>query len=188
MTVAETSSAHLALAQRWISTQKPQISSLVRYGGLIDCLYVSIGRATINDLGRLCEIERECFTLEAFSRLQIAQLLENPHAISLVARVSSDIAGFIIGSIERVGEVVFGHIYTLDIAVKYRRKGIGMKLLNRLEQEFLEENVRECYLEARMNNTAALELYHKHGYARVKLLRNYYSKGSHGILLVKRLH
>ena len=155
---------------------------------MVDRLHVRIERATINDLGRLCEIERECFTLEAFSRLHIGHLLENPHTRSLVARVSADIVGFIIGSIERVGEVVFGHIYTLDIAVKYRRKGIGMKLLNRLEQEFVEENVRECYLEARMDNTGALELYHKHGYARVKLLRNYYSKGRHGILLVKRLH
>jgi ribosomal protein S18 acetylase RimI-like enzyme len=138
-------------------------------------------------LETLFEIERECFTLEAFTKQQMAFLLENPHNISLTAWKNNMIAGFIIGLIQNSNETRIGRVYTLDVAVKHRRKGIGLKLLNELEQLFIEKGVKNSYLEARTDNVAARELYDKHGYTEVKQLKDYYSKGVHGILLVKRL-
>lgn len=148
---------------------------------------ISIERATVNDLEMLYNIERECFTLEAFTKQQIAFLLENPHNIRLAAWENNEIAGFIIGLIQNFDETRIGRIYTLDVAVKHRRKGIGLKLLNELERVFREKGVKDCYLEARTDNMAAQELYRKHGYTEVKQLKNYYSKGVHGVLLVKKL-
>ena len=148
---------------------------------------ITVRRATINDLETLFEIERECFTLEAFTKQQMAFLLENPHNISLTAWKNNKIAGFIIGLIQNSNETRIGRVYTLDVAVKHRRKGIGLKLLNELEQLFIEKGVKNSYLEARTDNVAARELYDKHGYTEVKQLKDYYSKGVHGILLVKRL-
>jgi len=150
-------------------------------------LPITVRRATINDLETLFEIERECFTLEAFTKQQMAFLLENPHNISLTAWKNNKIAGFIIGLIQNSNETRIGRVYTLDVAVKHRRKGIGLKLLNELEQLFIEKGVKNSYLEARTDNVAARELYDKHGYTEVKQLKDYYSKGVHGILLVKRL-
>jgi len=117
----------------------------------------------------------------------MAFLLENPHNISLTAWKNNMIAGFIIGLIQNSNETRIGRVYTLDVAVKHRRKGIGLKLLNELEQLFIEKGVKNSYLEARTDNVAARELYDKHGYTEVKQLKDYYSKGVHGILLVKRL-
>jgi len=150
-------------------------------------LPITVRRATINDLETLFEIERECFTLEAFTKQQMAFLLENPHNISLTLWKNNKIAGFIIGLIQNSNETRIGRVYTLDVAVKHRRKGIGLKLLNELEQLFIEKGVKNSYLEARTDNVAARELYDKHGYTEVKQLKDYYSKGVHGILLVKRL-
>jgi len=138
-------------------------------------------------LETLYKIERECFTFEAFTKQHIAFLLENPYNISLTAWKNNEIAGFIIGLIQNFNETRIGRVYTLDVAVKHRRKGIGLKLLNELEQLFIEKGVKNCYLEARTDNVAARELYDKHGYTEVKQLKDYYSKGVHGILLVKRL-
>jgi len=150
-------------------------------------LPITVRRTTIGDLETLDKIERECFTLEAFTKQQMAFLLENPHNISLAAWENNEIAGFIIGLLQDFNETRIGRVYTLDVAVKHRRKGIGLKLLNELEQVFIEKGVKNCYLEARTDNVAARELYRKHGYTEVKQLKDYYSKGIHGVLLVKKL-
>lgn len=148
---------------------------------------ITVRRATTKDLETLDKIEKECFTSEAFTKQHIAFLLENPHNIRLAAWKNNEIAGFIIGLIQNFNETRIGRVYTLDVAVKHRRKGIGLKLLNELEPVFIEKGVKNCYLEARTDNVAALELYRKHGYTEVKQLKDYYSKGIHGVLLVKKL-
>ena len=147
---------------------------------------ITIQRATINDLETLYQIETECFTIEAFDKQHIAYLLENPNAVSLVAQINNAIAGFIIGLIHRHDEKITGRVYTLDVAVKYRRKGVGLKLLDEIERNFVKREVEICYLEARKDNVAALELYRKHGYVEVEELKGYY-KGAHGVRLKKKL-
>ena len=147
---------------------------------------ITIQRATINDLETLHQIERECFTTEAFNKQHLAYLLENPNAVSLVAQINNAIAGFIIGLILRHDERIISHIYTLDVAVKYRRKGIGLKLLDEIERIFVKRGVKICYLEVRKDNVTALELYRRHGYVEIEELKDYY-KGVHGVRLKKKL-
>jgi ribosomal-protein-alanine acetyltransferase len=149
-------------------------------------LSITVERATINNLETLYQIERECFTLEAFDKQHIAYLLENPNAVSLVAKINNEIAGFIIGLIHRHGEKITSRIYTLDVTVKYRRKGVGLKLLDEIERIFAKRGVKICYLEVRKDNMAALELYRKHGYVEVEELKDYYN-GAHGVRLKKKL-
>ena len=147
---------------------------------------ITIQRATINSLEALYQIERECFTAEAFSKEHIAYLLENSNAVSLVAKINNAIAGFVIGLIHRHDEKITGRVYTLDVAVKYRRKGVGLKLLDEIERNFAERGAKICRLEARRDNVAALELYRKNGYVEVKELKDYY-EGAHGVRLEKKL-
>ena len=150
-------------------------------------LFLTVKPATINDLDVLHEIERECFTIEALPKEQIARLLENPNTVSLGAWTHEVVAGFIIGSIEDLEETKAGHVYTLDIAVKHRRRGVGLRLLTELERIFAARGVEMCYLEVGVDNVAARELYRKQGYAEVEALSDYYHKGGHGVRLVKRL-
>ena len=150
-------------------------------------LSITIQRAAIDDLEVLYGIERECFTKEAFTKEQIVYLLQNPNAVSLVAQIGGEIAGFIIGLTYPRNKERIGHIYTIDVAVKHRRKGIGLKLLSELERVLVRMGVKTCYLEARLDNVAALKLYRKQGYVETERLKNYYPAGVDGILFVKRL-
>ena len=146
-----------------------------------------IRQTTADDLETLCSIERECFTLEAFTKDQLRYLLENPEGVSLIAQTDNEIAGFIVGIVRTCGAERTGHVYTLDVAAKHRRKGIGLRLLRELEQRFAYSGVEACVLEARTENAAALELYQKEGYVKVHIMKDLYSSGVDGVRLRKKL-
>jgi hypothetical protein len=63
---------------------------------------IEVETATILLLDSLHEMEKQCFEKEAFSKQQISYLLTDYNAISLIARIDSNIAGFIIGRIDIV--------------------------------------------------------------------------------------
>lgn len=147
---------------------------------------VKIEKTSIENLEKLYEIEKKCFQREAFTKQQIAQLLTDSNSICFVSRVKGEIVGFIIGKTYRNKKSANGHILTIDVSLAHRRKGVGLKLLQRIEKAFKDESVKICYLEVREDNIAALNLYQKFGYKRTGRLKNYYGN-AHGILLEKVL-
>ncbi len=148
---------------------------------------IAIQRASTTDLETLSRIEQECFTVEAFSKRQIASLLITPASVNLLAKANEEVAGFVIGLLHDYGEVKLGHIVTIDVVPRYRRRGVGIKLLREVEKEFQKVGVGVCYLEVRVDNTAAKKLYKKLGYRGVEVLEDYYYRGGHGIRLEKTL-
>jgi ribosomal-protein-alanine N-acetyltransferase len=147
---------------------------------------ITVEDASTKDLNQLYEIETECFRREAFTKKQIAQLLTDYNAISLLARYDGKAVGFTIGRVSVDEKALAGHILTLDVLPAQRRRGIGRKLLQELEDIFAEKNIREIYLEARVDNVAALRLYETMGYEKIGKLKNYYGD-THGVYLKKVL-
>jgi len=139
---------------------------------------VHIAAAVFEDLNEIVELERQCFSSEAFSRHQIFYLLRDYGSISLVARVNGEAVGFVILQIENneKEEGGFGHIITLNVAMSFRRMGVAQKLLFRCEELLKLRGVEECRLEVRASNYEALELYRRMGYVEVELLERYYGK------------
>jgi len=147
---------------------------------------VTIQEASIEHLDKLYEIEMECFQKEAFTRRQIAYLLTDYNSVSLVASIEGEIVGFIVGRVYADAKKAIGRILTIDVSSKHRRKGIGLKLLQEIERIFKNYGVEVCYLEAREDNIAALNLYRRYGYEKVGKLKNYY-EDAHGVRLKKSL-
>jgi [ribosomal protein S18]-alanine N-acetyltransferase len=145
---------------------------------------ITVEDATIQMLGKLHEIEKQSFKEEAFSKLQLATLLEDPGGVSLVARVGGEIAGFVMGRIELTRFGVEGHVMTIDVAPDFRRQGVAMKLMLEVESRFKRGGASESRLEVREGNVAACELYRKLGYMEVAFLRGYYG-GANGLYLCK---
>jgi len=54
--------------------------------------------ASFKDMDVLAKIEKESFTSEAYTRLQLAFLLRSPNTISYVARKDAKTVGFIIAT------------------------------------------------------------------------------------------
>ena len=142
--------------------------------------------ASIRHLNRLYEVETECFKEEAFTKEQILQLLGDYNAIGLVARIGNEIVGFVIGMIYFDRNALHGHILTIDVSPTYRRRGIGQKLLQGIEEIFKHKGVRASALEVREDNIGAINLYKKLGYKKIGRLKNYYGS-AHGVCLKKVL-
>ncbi len=147
---------------------------------------IIIKKTGIDDLEMLYKIEKECFTLEAFSKKQIKSLLQAPNSISLLAEINGEIVGFIIALIYEGKSEKIGHVFTLDVASNTRKKGVGLKLLDSLEHILVEQRVNVCYLEVKVDNVAARELYRKIGYVEIRFLKGFY-RGGDGIRLKKIL-
>jgi len=149
-------------------------------------MLAKIEKASIEHLDRLYEIEMKCFETEAFTKQQIAYLITDSNSVILVSRVKDEIVGFIIGKTYMDKKPAAGQILTIDVSPKHRRKGIGQRLLHKIEKTLKDKGVKICYLEVRENNFVALSLYQKLGYKRVGRLENYYGN-AHGIRLRKAL-
>ena len=147
---------------------------------------LTIEDASIRHLDKLYEIEMKCFEKEAFTKQQISNLLTDYNSIGLVAKISGEIVGFIIGTIYPEKNSLIGHILTIDVSPTHQRKGIAQRLLQEIEKLFKEKSVKACRLEVREGNIAALRLYQKFGYKQVARLKNYYGN-AHGIQLRKDL-
>jgi ribosomal-protein-alanine N-acetyltransferase len=147
---------------------------------------LTVETASLRHLNRLYKIEKECFGEEAFSRHQIATLIRDYNSISLVAVENNTIIGFILGAIYFQRNTLDGHVLTIDVSTRYRRRGVGSRLLEEIERIFSEKNVKICHLEVKEDNIEALELYEKAGYKRIGKLKNYYGK-TDGLYLCKNL-
>jgi len=147
---------------------------------------VEIEEVSTKHLDKLHEIEMECFEKEAFTKQQIAYLLTDYDSTGLIAELNGEIVGFVIGRIHRGRKSATGHVLTIDVSPKHRRKGIGLRLLQEIERIFKSKGVRVCFLEAREDNIAALSLYRKFGYGEAGRLENYYGN-AHGVRLRKTL-
>ncbi len=147
---------------------------------------ITINDTTTKLLEELYEIEKQCFKQEAFSKQQIAYLLTDYNAISLIACVDDDLAGFAIARIDIKRTNSYCHILTVDVKPSHRRKGVAQKLLHEIESILKAKGIREIRLEVREDNTAASNLYQKLGYRQVGKLEKYYGD-AHGLYLKKML-
>lgn len=134
------------------------------------------------------KIEQQCFDEEAFTRQQIAYLLTDYNTVALTAKVAGEVAGFVIAQIEAEADSYseFGHIVTLNVAPRFRRKGVATRLLGEMERLLKDRGISECHLEVREDNHAAVKLYHKLGYRAIAKLERYYGR-KHGLYLKKAL-
>ena len=144
---------------------------------------MKIRRAEPEDLPFIVEIEGLCFPEEtAFPAGMFAYLIK--YSVSLVACEPEDrVIGFIIGYTSGRS----GAVYTLDVHPTHRKKGVGSRLVQAMEEELRAQGARAIRLEAALENPEAIELYRKAGYRERELVRNYYGRGKDAVRMWKEL-
>ena len=152
------------------------------------------------DFETLCRIDQSCFPSGiSYSRLELSAYIRCRGAFTLVAesaeleqpergeiaKPAPSILGFIVAEASRRG---MGHIMTIDVVSAARRFGVGSKLLAAAEERLQSAGVTQVFLEAAVDNQAALAFYKRHGYFVVKTIPRYYSNGLDAFVLHKDLH
>lgn len=97
-----------------------------------------------------------------------------------------------------VGYVCFGPVpmtdgcydlYWIAVDEEFSRKGVGGRLLQRMEEFAIRKNARRIYVEtsSTASYNAARTFYARHGYGIVSVLEDFYRKGDDKIILMKEL-
>jgi ribosomal-protein-alanine acetyltransferase len=159
---------------------------MVRFPSKWKNMDIAIETGTTKLLDKMYEVEKQSFHQEAFTKKQIAYLLIDYNAITLVAKVKGELVGFAIGRMDLVRGTTYGHVLTLETLPSHRRRGIGQRLLKQLEILFTEKGAVESRLEVREDNVAAINLYQKLGYKKGGKLERYYGD-VHGLYFKKSL-
>jgi ribosomal-protein-alanine N-acetyltransferase len=101
---------------------------------------------------------------------RIIRHIRSADSVVLVARQQGLVAGF---AIMRFG-LEEAHLDLLAVRPKYRRAGVGRRLMEWLEKSALVAGISVIYLEVRENRLDARTFYERLGYCRIRRLPGYY--------------
>jgi ribosomal-protein-alanine N-acetyltransferase len=137
-----------------------------------------------DDLDRVRDINVETLP-ENYSTFFYRDLYRRFPETFLVAEVDGAIQGYMMCRIERglsklksLRPAKQCHVVSIAVRESYRRRGIASELITTVMERAKENyGATECFLEVRMSNDAAINLYEKLGFSKVKRNYGYYIDG-----------
>lgn len=118
------------------------------------------------------------------------ELIQHPSARQNISRPehSGSSTQSIIGYIFGTTILDQAEIRKIAVAPKFRQQGIASHLLATVDQFLITSSVKECFLELRATNSAALTLYQKNGFQRTGQRKNYYTLPADDAILMKKIY
>ncbi|HEU5461250.1 MAG TPA: N-acetyltransferase [Nitrososphaeraceae archaeon] len=120
-------------------------------------------------------------------------LAELPEAF-IVAEIKNQIVGYIMCKIEfgfsnfrKLGFVKKGHVVSVAVLEEHQGKGVGTALMLEGMKGVIIRKSDEIYLEVRVSNESAVQLYKKLGFIIKSRLKSYYRDGEDAFLMAKDL-
>ena len=120
-------------------------------------------------------------------------LAELPEAF-IVAEIKDQIVGYIMCKIEfgfsnfrKLGFVKKGHVVSVAVLEEHQGKGVGTALMLEGINGVIIRKTDEIYLEVRVSNESAVQLYKKLGFIIKSRLKSYYRDGEDAFLMAKDL-
>lgn len=143
---------------------------------------IEIRIAEPDDIFSIYEISTLCFPISWSITSIKGELTSNTHARYVVALENGTVVGF--GGLWII--VDEGHITNIAVHPDFRRKGIGVLLMDNLLSISKIENLIGLTLEVRKSNLSAQNLYKKFGFVEEGVRPNYYSdNGEDAIIMWK---
>jgi [ribosomal protein S18]-alanine N-acetyltransferase len=139
-----------------------------------------IDRMRVEDLEAVHDIERESFTTPWPPHAYRQELETNRLAHYVVARCGDRVVGYA-GMWLLVDEA---HVTTFATSSRWRRNGIGERLLLALLDLAKSRHATEATLEVRPSNIAARRLYEKYGFREVGVRPRYYTDDNEDALIM----
>ncbi len=145
-------------------------------------LPVEIGKLSVADLDRVMEIEEVSFR-HPWPRAFFVNDLASPQSICLGGWVENQLIAY---GVAMVASVEL-HITNIAVHQDRQRRGLGTRIIAELEGEGKRRGCSYAYLEVRVSNQSAVELYRKLGYGFAYSRRGYYLDGEDAHVMEKIL-
>ena len=127
--------------------------------------------AIVVDAEALHEIEKECFA-EPFSSEGLAKDIESRHrSLYFVIEEEGEIIGYAAGWLT----LDEGEIIAVAVKPSWRRDGNGKALVSKLIKSFWQLGAKKVFLEVRISNLSAINLYRRFGFTVVSVRKDYYA-------------
>ena len=146
-----------------------------------------------SDLEQVMQINRLCLP-ENYTSFFFLDLYQKYPLTFIVAEEKNKIAGYIMCRIEvglpNLGHLSLirkGHVVSIAVLPQYRRKGIGQALMVQALKNMEKYKAKECFLEVRVSNTPAINLYKKLGFTVVRTIHSYYVDGEDAYVMARKL-
>jgi len=136
------------------------------------------------DLNEVYEIEKLSFKEPYPKTLLLIYSKICKETFLVIEDCCGKIRGYIIGLIKWN---ILGHIISLAIHPKHRRKGYAKLLIRELLRRFKINGVKVVRLEVRVSNKPAINLYLKMGFKIAYTLKNFYLDGEDAYVMYKIL-
>lgn len=147
----------------------------------------------MDDLQSVIRINRICLP-ENYADFFFIDLYERFPEAFIVAEENGEVVGYIMCRIELglsnfgfSGLIKKGHIVSVAVLPQYRRKGIGQALIKKAMEGMQTYNAKQCFLEVRVTNTPAINLYKKLGFEITRTINGYYSDGEDAYVMSCKL-
>jgi ribosomal-protein-alanine N-acetyltransferase len=123
------------------------------------------------DLEAVVALEAECFADPWVQESFRAEIEGTPDVRWPLVAVGPELAGYVVAWF--VADEA--HLANLAVAVPYRRRGLGRRMVETVIAEAVRRGARWVQLEVRVSNSAALGLYQGLGFRAVGRRRQYYA-------------
>ena len=134
------------------------------------------------DILKISELEKECFS-DPWTYRMFVEGFTSKLFYGVCAVEDGEIVGYACET------VLFENAEVDNIAVaeSCRRRGVGKKLLKKLETEAKERGARVILLEVRVSNAPAMTMYLKEGFKGIYVRPRYYPDGEDAVVMQKEL-
>lgn len=135
------------------------------------------------DVSGIAELERNIFS-DAWTNKSIAETIKQPQAFITVAEENGEIAGYcIIYYVLDEGEIA-----RIAVNERWRRRGVGRRLLDYTCECCREKHVERLLLDVRESNESARAFYKNYGFEEDGIRKNFYAEPrEHAVLMSKTL-
>jgi ribosomal-protein-alanine N-acetyltransferase len=131
-----------------------------------------IRAAQLADVPELSQLEPRCFS-DPWSAAGFREMLSSPYILGLIAELKSKrIAGYLISRVlDDEGEIL-----NIAVAPENRRQGMGAALLQAALETLKDRGVESVFLEVRVSNEPAIDLYLAKGFRPIGRRQEYYRR------------
>ncbi|MHA1668858.1 MAG: GNAT family N-acetyltransferase [Candidatus Heimdallarchaeaceae archaeon] len=147
-----------------------------------------VRQAELGDINDIIKINRLCLP-ENYSFDFFYRILTEFGFACVIGEVEGVVAGYLLSRVERpfpsfIGmNPAKGHIISIAVLPQHRRKGLGLEIMRYGMKKLIEKNVSSIYLEVRVSNIAAIEMYKKLGFYIKREHKNYYRDGESAFVM-----